>query len=329
MDHQGHSVDYKGMLLDISYGILSGVLYLTYVFSFFFLAPLQYAYARKGLKTGIRASLASLIVILVGMLVSLGGSLSALQPKYLVAGIVPPLLFMIAVWYINSGLGKSGQGQKVVLVSALLSIVAWPFLTRMLSDVSFVAGLEEMLQENLAGISGQAADAAVVHSTLESALKIVKSAYAPVMLCFTAANWWLGSGLAAIKAVKQGKADGTLFQKRNITDMHVPYSLLWPTLLAWTALLIVTALHKEGPIAWIAWNVALFLAALYAAQGIGILNFFSKRFKAGGILRLLLPLLIIVGIINQTAAVIILIALPLLGITEVWFPYRNFKGARL
>jgi len=323
-----HSKDYKDLLLDMSYGLLSGLLYLSYALAFFFLTPLQYAYARKGKKAGIRASATSLIIIAAGMIFGMG-DFSSLRPEFVAISLVPPALCMIACWYINSGIGRPSQGQKTVIVSALLSVIVWPFLNKMLSDASFTAGLEAMVQESLASVSGQQIDATVIRPTLESAMRIVRSAYAPAILGFVAANWGLGNSLATAKAYRTGAIDAAAVQKKGAGAVYVPYSLLWPTLLAWTALLIVNALHKEGTVAWITWNVALFLAALYAAQGIGILDFFFKRLKFGGLLRLLMPLLVVACFVNQTVATIVLIALPLLGITEVWFPYRNFKGVRL
>jgi hypothetical protein len=62
-------------------------------------------------------------------------------------------------------------------------------------------------------------------------------------------------------------------------------------------------------------------------QGIGIISHLSRQFNATRIVRLLAPLAVMAIALSNTAGAIIMITLPILGITEVWLPYRDVKGA--
>ena len=318
----------KELVFDILYGVLSGVLYATYALAFLFLAPLQYAYAHKGKKSGLVATIASLVIVVLAALFGLN-DFSALNPGLLAASVLPLVLLMVALWFINSGLGRLSEGQKLVAASAVLAAISWPFLNKMLLNHDVVTGLESIVQESLNSVAGQQIDASLVHATLDFAMRVIKSAYAPILLGFLALNWSIGNAFARLKAIRSASLDPNALQRHGAINVYVPFSLLWPTLLTWTGLFLIVALKKDGPVASIVWNMALFLAALYAVQGLGILDFFLRRLRSGGLIRLLLPLLVVFCFLNQTVATVVLIVLPLLGITEVWFPYRNFKGVRL
>ena len=75
-----------------------------------------------------------------------------------------------------------------------------------------------------------------------------------------------------------------------------------------------------------AMNCALVLAALYAIQGLGIVAHFLGRFNTPRPLRIAIAATAVLALVTSTMGVVLAVALPILGVTEIWIPYRKTKG---
>lgn len=316
----------KELLLNASTGALSGLLYLSYILSFGFLVPVQYSFVARGRKSGYVTALCAAIVIVIGQAVSML-ELHAVKPLYLAASIVPPLIFLAAIGFVNTPVGKLPNMAKILIASAVLSLAASPFVLRMTTDKTFSSWLSDTVQSAIgsAGLGGESLSYA--RTAVESAITVLQSAFSAFILCTVALSWWLGSLWAARRRARDQKIDGSIFASLNPANVHVPSLALWPTLVSWSLLFAVLLTHTGGITAAIVWNISLCLASLYAVQGIGILFHLFKQTNATRILRILVPLAILAAAVSSTAGAVIMIALPVLGITEVWLPYRKLKGA--
>lgn len=326
MNGRARSASTREALLDASTGLLSGFLYLSYVLSFAFLLPVQHAFAGRGRRSGLAAAAWSLLVIIAGQAVRMfelrtGDILIAL------AGILPPAALIAALAFINVKVGKLSTGAKILVASAALSAIAAPLVMRVTADQGFSAFLIESIGSTMSA-SGLGADsAAYVGEAVKSAITVLQCAFAPLLLVTLAASWWLGSVQAARKAFREGRADESLLASLRLDTVRVPNAALWPTLLCWAGLFATLATGQTGLLRAAAWNLALCAASLYAVQGLGVLSHLSRQFNATRILRLAAPLAVMTALLSATAGAVILIVLPLVGITEVWFPYRTIKGA--
>jgi hypothetical protein len=316
----------KEFILNASTGLLSGFLYLSYVLSFAFLVPVQHAFAGRGKKSGLVAAAFAFLVIAFGQAGRML-EMQAFDALVLAAGILPPLLLLVAISFINTRIGSLSNGSKIFVAAAILSAIAAPFVMKATSDKDFSSWLIEYIGSAMSS-SGMGADGASYAKTaVNSAIGVLQSAFAVFILWVLAGSWWLGSWFAARSAVRSNMADETTFASIRLAAVRVPAMVLWPTLLSWTLLFVALLTKQEGLVAAAAWNFALCAASLYAMQGIGILSHLLKQFNATRLLRIIAPLAFMAVALSSTAGAIILIVLPLLGITEVWFPYRNLKGA--
>ena len=316
----------REFFLNASTGALSGLLYLSYVLSFAFLVPVQHVFAGRGRRSGLVAAAFALVVIAAGQAGRMI-ELQALNVLTLSVGILPPLLLLAAVGFINMKAGRLGSGNKIFIAAAVLSVVAAPFILEATSDRNFSSWLIEYVGEAMKS-SGFAGDGtAYAREAVESAILVLRSAFAVFILWILAASWWLGSWFAARAALREKKSDGGMPASIHLAAIRVPYIALWPTLLSWALLFAALLTKQKGLFSAITWNIALCAASLYAMQGIGILSHLITQFNASRLVRILAPLALMVMVLSPTAGAIMLIALPLLGITEVWLPYRTIKGA--
>ena len=320
----------KEFLLNASAGLLSGFIYLSYVLSFAFLVPVQHAFAGRGRKSGLIAAAFAFLVITAGQAFRML-ELKALDPLILASGILPPLLLLAAIGFINVKPAKLGRGASVVLATALLSALAAPFVMKATSDKNFSSWLVEYVASTMNSTGASGDSLFNVRAAVDSAMGVIRSAFSTLILWILAGSWWIGSVMAARGAARaaqrSGETDAGVKTFISMADIRVPSIALWPTLLAWTLLLVMLMTGRTGYLATAAWNIALCTASLYAIQGMGILSHLSKQFNATRFLRLLAPIAILAVALSSAVGAIIMIALPVLGITEVWLPYRTIKGA--
>jgi len=316
----------RELLLDASAGLLSGFIYLSYVLSFAFLIPVQHAFAGRGRKSGLIAAAFSFLAIAIGQIARML-EIKTLDPLVIIAGVLPPLLLLAAIWFVNAQIGKTGAGGKILIAVLILSAIAAPFVIKATSDKSFSAWMIEYIGSAMKSSGLEGDGEAYARAAVNAAIAVIQSGFAAIILWILAGSWWLGSYIAARAAIRQKTADESVFASIRLSRLRVPSLALWPTLLSWILLFAVLITKQTGLLSALVWNISLCLASLYAMQGIGIISHLSRQFNATRIVRLLAPLAVMAIALSNTAGAIILITLPILGITEVWLPYRNVKGA--
>lgn len=168
------------------------------------------------------------------------------------------------------------------------------------------------------------------------ALRLVASSFVAILCGLLALGYWLGTSmgrrgafLAAAFAASNPGAEAPRPQAAPVgvlRSYRVPYGLLWPFLAAWAfvaATLLVAALEPLSPIAW---NAALTLSLFYAAQGLGIVQHLLDRVRAPRFTRIMFGAGAIALVLTPGAGSLLAAAIPVLGVTEVWIPYRKSQG---
>lgn len=316
----------KGLILDAFAGVLSGLLYMSYVLSFAFLIPVQRTIAARGKRSGLITAGTAFAAIAIGEFTKMS-EIRSFSLQNIAAGTIPPIVFLGAIFLANLRLGKQTSIVRIFVVSTLLSLVAAPFIIPATLDKGFLGWLTEYFT-SLAG-SGNL-DASLteqLQSAVASAAAILRNGFSAFILWMLAGSWWFGTRLAAKTTFRNTIGEATHAEPPSLAGVKAPAIALWPTLATWTGLFIVLVTRAEGIPRTIAWNLALCLASLYAAQGLGIISHYFARKNALRVFRMLAPLAVMLAFLNSTVGVALLIALPLMGISEVWIPYRNMKGA--
>ncbi|MCE1207307.1 MAG: hypothetical protein LWX00_07855 [Spirochaetia bacterium] len=328
MESKNRTIFQNQILIDSVPGLVSGVLYLSYILSFAFLIPIQYAFSAKGRKPGLITAATAFAIIVFGQL---GRMVSSGIASFglIASAVLPPALFLASMIFINGAVQAKRQSRRLLLAAILLSLISAPFVYLAVTDQAVLESLASMAVASFGGGSMSETLNANARLAVQAAAETIASAFSAFILWILAVSYWFGNRYASQMRMRRKASLETSPSQTALAlaDIRVPVTLLWPTLIVWASLFAVIVTKTSGVIAAAVTNAALFLGSLYAMQGIAILTHLANYSRIFFFIKVLLPLLFLVSVLNPTVGTIILIALPVLGITEVWFPYRNLKGA--
>lgn len=115
------------------------------------------------------------------------------------------------------------------------------------------------------------------------------------------------------------------FEKSNSPTLFhhfkAPDTLLWPFIGSWIAVLL-DVVFSIGTIGDIAWNSALLVSLIYGTSGFSILIFMMEK-RNMKVRPAMLAVTMIIFLFIPGVNVIILIALPVLGLAEHWIHFRG------
>ena len=151
-------------------------------------------------------------------------------------------------------------------------------------------------------------------------MNTLESCYASLILIMLAGSRWLGNRLSGWTAPADGKRflwRGTGCPMRCCGHCSVEPGAFVAAAISVNASMTIRA---------IAWNAALLLSMGYAVQGLGIASFIFTRWKMPRTLKFLVAATVAFSLVTPTIGIIVAVLIPVLGVTEVWIPYRNPKG---
>jgi hypothetical protein len=318
----------KPYAASLAAGLASSLLFLSIFLAFAFLIPVQIVFGRFGRRAGGGAAGISALGIAVvqGWRLVASGASGALSIS---AGIAPPVALLGALFLLNAPIWSGwAPAYRVLCVTAACAICALPLLIVAERDASFAGFLEKLFGDFLAPLRsamGDGYEASALAASLDPKelvavfLATLRDSYSAVFLCYLGGSWRLGNRLA-------GPGSRGREETAAIEELRLPYPLLWAFLASWALVLAAVLLRaSEGPEAF-AWNCALALSLAYAAQGFGIVTHLFKRWKMPRSLRVLFAVMTVLALATPTAGIAVAVALPLLGVTEIWIPYRKPKG---
>jgi hypothetical protein len=310
-------------------GAVSAGLYLSIALTFLFLLPLQIAFGRFSKRNGLWAMLLSAAFIASIQIVRLYFA-GPLVPIDIVATLVPPFVLIAAIGLLNAAFwtGKASP-YRVFIVSAVVAAIAAPALASLGHDTNIMQYFEDRIAAFIAPLKSRAPgsgyDASVLAASLDpkaiaqATMNTLESCYASLILIMLAGSRWLGNRLSGPNSLGRQNAV-------PVAEYRLPYAMLWPFLGSWALLAAAILSNASMTVRAIAWNVALLLSLGYAVQGLGIASFIFTRWKMPRTLKLLVAATIIFSLVTPTIGIIVAVLVPVLGVTEVWIPYRNPKG---
>ena len=310
-------------------GLVSGTLYLSSALAPLYLIPIQIAHGQGGRKRGAISAVSAAVLIAIAIAVRLARE-GALTAATLGASIAPPLVFLGALVLVNAPFwARIPATYRVLAVAAACALAAIPAVSGLGRDDGFATFMESRLKAAMAPIKEQVGDQSYDDSALAAALdpkalaamtmKVLVSSYGAFLVLILGGSLWIGNRAAGWR--NQGGA-----RTVPLSAYRVPYALVWAFLAAWSAVLAALLTHANVAVQAAAWNCALALSLPYAVQGVGIASSFFNRWKMPRFTRIAIAATAIVALVTPTAGVVVAVALPLLGVTEVWIPYRNPKG---
>lgn len=326
----------KSLAPSLVAGVFSGLLYGTAILGFAFLLPVQVSYGRRGRKAGLVACLVSFATALVfqtAELFAAGGFSTNLGdlglPGFLLLAAAPPALFLGGLAIMNASLWSTrhgwARGYAGVLPASLAAIPGLVWLSGNKPFLDMVEGRLTGLVDAFIAQAGKGVDAETLRASIDvpaltrSSLLVLDSSFVGLLLILVAGSWWIGNRMSGAGSPGRALAGA-------LSDYRLPYPLVWAFLAAWTGVLIVTWFKVGMPLQAVAWNLAIAASLAYTLQGLGIVSHFVRRSKMPGMLRICLMVSALALLLTPPTGTAFMAILPLLGVTEVWIPYRNPKG---
>jgi hypothetical protein len=134
-----------------------------------------------------------------------------------------------------------------------------------------------------------------------------------IMLAF---SWWAGQAAASRARVALGGE-----AEFRLSRFRLESAWLWPLIVS-GALVLADLFFGISAWAYAAWNVALVLLFFFGLQGMAIVLFIFEKYRVPRVLWVLLVVGLLILAASPGAGLIVVLAIPLFGISENWIRYR-------
>ncbi len=312
----------------ILFSIFSILLYQSGYFFVFFLIPLQFLRNKKGFMPMLQASI---VVIAAALLVAIirTNKIETLSARsiIIISEILLLLIILLGFLYINYDWpGNPRMLKKLLIVTAGAFLVGIPALLIYNSAVfqnfykSQVALIFEVLNRSFSNAQGSdAADVAEILKTIDAETvyntikRTVLRSYLFFYFIILSAGWWIGS----IKIIN-GRWSSCL----KLTSFSVPQIMVWPLIIA-LSIVVIDYKINIGFLGYIGWNILLIMVTLYGLRGLGIIQDLLLALNVPRFIRVVIFFTIMLFLLRPGLNYIILIAVPGLGVSEIWINYKR------
>lgn len=310
----GRLAGYVGLALVLYYLSVLETLF------FLFAVPLQVAYVRRGREQYWIASAAVLVGIgLFSLWRTSAMTAGSMRLLLIAVEMAVDLLIVAGLDIINVNWPRVPRKlYRLLVATGVAGVVSVPFVLILSASSEFstvmrnqVAQIVSMLSASFGGSDPNVASALNVDEILTYVRQVALGNYLFMFFLILTAVWRMG----AIFASRSGAT-----RPAPLVRFMLPVEFLWPILVAWGAVLADRLLHL-GAFGYVAWNLAMIGAFLYGLQGVGIVQFLFARFHIGRGFRLLLVIALLFLVLFPGVGMIIAIAFPILGISELWVRY--------
>jgi len=301
-------------------------------FTLFFLAPLGFVAYRYNFRV---AWTALLFAVLGNALLALGQAAERTIPA---GEIIWPLLYFaliaaIFTWITAAPPGFSAKvpgSMRLMLGSCLGALLFIGIFFRTAASPGFSDYISSMINTVVSMYRSSGSDvvqnallesltADVVLNFMKSVILRGGSLIACVLLFFISRQ--VSFTLARLTHGGRGIHSAKM---NSLAFFHVYPVVIW-FLSASLLLVVLTRMVKFTVPEIILWNVLMFCAIMYLAQGLGILQFFLLRPSIPPFLRLVLMVVFIILLFSPGINAVLLVGVALLGIAENWVPFRAPK----
>ncbi|MBR4437029.1 MAG: DUF2232 domain-containing protein [Spirochaetia bacterium] len=311
--------DYIGALIASCISVFA---YQTGFFFFLFLVPLQLLLFRSGLKV------ARVAVLGVGIaLVYLGIKHTAfgngdVRGYLLLVELVIPFLLLGGFLLENGFFGNLGgvllNALLATAITALVSIAVLQVLNNEAFIAYYKAQFAEMfniLKSALAGSSDidlipmmdMDVDTMLVHVSSVFYKGFLFAYFCILFLSYTFA-------LSVERLTKH---------EAGIITVMIPDYFVW-VLIAALSLVLIDARFQPNPVlGYVGWNVFLIVMLLYGLRGLGLIRQMLEVRKVHPVVRYFIAFATVILLLHPRYGRVLLVGIPLIGISEIWFKYKR------
>jgi hypothetical protein len=314
--------------------ISSLFLFLTGLGSVLFLVPLQMLASRRGMR-GLVPAAGVFLAVFAGLVfgpwaVSPGGPGPDLM-TFLSLGVI---VLLIAGLVLMNVLFRTPVRRLTLMLiaSGVTGLISFPVLLALSRDPEFLRSLDQLFAEAarvlasvLSTASATPGDAASLpgpsalrQMVMPVVLPGLMADYAGVL----AFSWWAGQATASRARVSLGLPPAFRF-----SGFRLPGRMLWPLIAS--AALVLADLYLGAGSAWgyAAWNAGILVLLLYGLQGMAVIWFQFEKYRLPRFLWLILVAGIASAALSGTGGIFVLLAPPLLGVSENWIRLRVPRSA--
>ena len=294
----------------------------------FFTVPLFTLYYKRGSKDLLIGAGSVLIILLV---LSAWKTRSVddadLRGALVVVEMIIPILLMLGMFFVIdiipvlSGLRRL---YRLFIATAAAVLVFVPVFMALQQNEVFIEAVSSQINA--------IADVFIGDGTGTYESEIVKTYFGEEGILGYLKNFYLKSAavmyfLVLLINMRVSEILISRMQQRSaskLTDFSAPEILLWPMLLTAVGMLIeVFELVNLGFVSPLIWNAGIILLFVYGLQGLGIIRSLLGRFKLPYSFTLMVEMFLILILLIPGINYIVIIGLPVLGVSETWINLRK------
>ena len=313
----------------LGFAVIAIILYLTGFLTFVFAVPLQILMVKRGPRAYLMSSLTVLVAVIISALVNTRlMENEELKQMLIFIELLFPVMLMAGIFAMNMEspyrlrklyllLGVTGA---VGLVS--IPIIYWllqseVFMTAMRAQVDYIVsalyGSPEAAETGLdGGMLGRIFNPEAMMETLK---EVVLRNYLFSFFLLLTLNWRLGFGLG-LRTRRE--------RPPSLKGFFLPDKMIWILLISWAGIL-GDIFFGVGPLGYFVWNAGLIFLFLYGLQGMGIIQHLLSRAEMTRGLQLFIIVMIIVVLFIPFLNILLIIGIPIFGVSEIWIKYRQPK----
>lgn len=303
----------------------SAALYIFGFTSFFFVLPLLIFFTQSGQRDQTLISLVALLIaILLYEIIPIRNGLSdQTGVGLLLIGLFLPIVLIgcSMIWVLLSSYRLLVRYIGSCIFIAVLMLIFGLYLKSnpqvaiaidtatigIIDTLSSEAGLMEMNGQFLGGISSL------------DLYNLIKEIMMVMILPLSA----IAFGFSAFISISTPKYLGDDRFDKRVASWKLPEEMVWVFLISFLIVLLNLKIDFNSTLRIAVWNVALFIGVLYTIQGLAILLFkLNAKGRKMGAVRLFI-IAALLTILLQGLNIVIVVGLPVFGVTETWFTYRK------
>ncbi|GEM_PF-1042386 len=313
-------VNVRIVLEGLGFSVLGVVLYQFQTTILIFVIPLVVLFKRQEYRVGILGTIGTLLGILVVKLIRGGGVEGYLRDSIWILDLTYPVTFLLGVALTEgSFFPRLPPYGRIALFTVISGVLGIPLIRYVLTDPMFEAYLKAQIEAMLrAVVEGKTAIDLGTMGTVRTSeiLRLSKLIFANTytlgyFLTFLF-NWVVGSRIGL-------RSKGIYPIGSIVGNVRLPEKLIWGFLLGWFGVFL-TLIRPLGWVSILFWNIALLSTVLYGMQGVEILRYFLKKLER---LRAIILFVIVLFLFIPGLNILIMVGVPLLGVSELWIQYRR------
>jgi len=117
--------------------------------------------------------------------------------------------------------------------------------------------------------------------------------------------------------------DNLTKRRAGIITVMIPDCFIWILICALSLILVDARFQLNQFLAYAGWNVFLIVMLLYGIRGIGIIRQMLEARGLHPVVRMFLTLAVVVLLMHPLFGRVLLIGIPCVGISEIWFKYKR------